>query len=87
MRYGQADQIVSGVDERALVSALAARDRRFQASEEALNMVRMLSILFAGWVVNRVMAENRIRNPIALLPPPGRKRRGRPQRERERHPQ
>jgi hypothetical protein len=41
-------------------------------------MVRMLSILFAGWVVNRVMVENRIRRPIALLPPPGRKRRGAP---------
>jgi hypothetical protein len=76
MRCGQADQIVSGVDRRTLVSALAARDRRFQASEEALNMVRMLSILFAGWVVNRVMAENRIWHPTALLPPPGRKRQG-----------
>lgn len=50
-------------------------------------MVRMLSILFAGWVVNRVMAENRIRHPTALLPPPGRKRQGPSQGERERHPQ
>jgi hypothetical protein len=49
-------------------------------------MVRILSILFAGWVVNRVMAENRIRHPIALLPPPGRKRRERPQEERGRYP-
>jgi hypothetical protein len=70
-----------------LVSALAVRNHRFQAREEALNMVRMLSILFAGWVVNRVMAENRIRHPIALLPPPGRERRGRPEEEQERYPQ
>ncbi|NGO53664.1 hypothetical protein [Allomesorhizobium camelthorni] len=50
-------------------------------------MVRTLSILFAGWVVNRVTAESRVRHPIALLPPPGRKRQGRQQGERERHPQ
>jgi hypothetical protein len=50
-------------------------------------MGRMLSILFAGWVVNRVIAENRIQHPIALLPPPGQKRRGRPDEERERYPQ
>jgi hypothetical protein len=50
-------------------------------------MVRMLSILFAGWVVNRVMIENRVRRPIALLPPPDRKRQRRPQRSAERHPQ
>jgi hypothetical protein len=51
------------------------------------DMMRILSILFAGWVVNRVMIENGIRRPVALLPSPDRKRQGRPQRSAERHPQ
>jgi hypothetical protein len=65
MHCGQVDRFISDAEEGAMVSALAFRTRRLPARKEALEMMRTLSILFAGWVVKRVLAENRIQRPTA----------------------